>query len=41
MRHILDGFGARIYKTYRLYGKALNGAAPVAADVGATQGLTL
>jgi hypothetical protein len=41
MRHILDGFGARIYKTYRLYGKALNGAAPVAADHGAAQGLTL
>ena len=24
MRHILEGFGARIYKTYRLYGKSLN-----------------
>ena len=23
MRHILEGFGARIYKTYRLYGKTL------------------
>ena len=23
MRHILEGFGARIYKTYRIYGKAL------------------
>lgn len=23
MRHILEGFGARIYKTYRLYGKSL------------------
>lgn len=23
MRHILEGFGARIYKTYRLYGKEL------------------
>ncbi len=30
MRHILEGFGARIYKTYRLYGKALN-APPEAA----------
>jgi hypothetical protein len=27
MRHILEGFGARIYKTYRLYGKSL-GAGP-------------
>jgi len=41
MRHILDGFGARIYKTYRLYGKALNGAAPTAASDGTAQGLTL
>ena len=24
MRHILEGFGARIYKTYRLYGKSLD-----------------
>jgi hypothetical protein len=41
MRHILESFGARIYKTYRLYGKALNGA-PVAADTGgAADGLTL
>ena len=24
MRHILDGFGARIYKTYRLFGKNLD-----------------
>ncbi|HEY1449133.1 MAG TPA: dATP pyrophosphohydrolase [Caulobacteraceae bacterium] len=41
MRHILESFGARIYKTYRLYGKALNGA-PVAAETsGATEGLTL
>ena len=34
MRHILDGFGARIYKTYRIYGKALTSAAspPLAAD---------
>ena len=23
MRHILEGFGARIYKTYRIYGKSL------------------
>ena len=28
MRHILEGFGARIYKTYRIYGKAI-GASPV------------
>jgi hypothetical protein len=41
MRHILDGFGARIYKTYRLYGKALNGAGPAAAGEGAAHGLTL
>ncbi len=41
MRHILDGFGARIYKTYRIYGKALNGVAPMPADDGAAQGLTL
>jgi hypothetical protein len=26
MRHILEGFGARIYKTYRIYQKALGGA---------------
>ena len=24
MRHILEGLSARIYKTYRIYGKALN-----------------
>jgi hypothetical protein len=24
MRHILEGFGARVYKTYRVYGKALS-----------------
>lgn len=41
MRHILDGFGARIYKTYRIYGKSLNGGAPMTADDGAAQGLTL
>ena len=41
MRHILEGFDARIYKTYRLYGKALNGAQPAAAGEGAAQGLTL
>jgi hypothetical protein len=41
MRHILESFGARIYKTYRLYGKALNGG-PVASDTGGvTEGLTL
>ncbi len=28
MRHILEAFGARIYKTYRIYGKILDGAAP-------------
>jgi hypothetical protein len=26
MRHILEGFGARIYKTYRIYGKSIGGA---------------
>jgi hypothetical protein len=26
MRHILESFGARIYKTYRIYGKDLRGA---------------
>lgn len=41
MRHILEGFDARIYKTYRLYGKALNGAQPAEASEGAAQGLTL
>ncbi len=25
MRHILEGFGAHIYKTYRIYGKTLSG----------------
>ena len=25
MRHILEGFGARIYKTYRIYGKTIGG----------------
>ncbi len=25
MRHILEGFGARIYKTYRIYGKKIGG----------------
>jgi hypothetical protein len=28
MRHILEGFGARIYKTYRIYGKAIGGRTP-------------
>jgi hypothetical protein len=41
MRHILDGFGARIYKTYRIYGKALNGAGAVASNDAAAHGLTL
>lgn len=40
MRHILESFGAKIYKTYRLYGKALNGAAPQAAT-DTDPGLTL
>jgi hypothetical protein len=31
MRHILEGFGARIYKTYRLYGKTLNPSVGAAA----------
>lgn len=26
MRHILEGFGARIYKTYRIYGKSIGGS---------------
>ena len=26
MRHILEGFGARIYKTYRIYGKTIGGS---------------
>jgi hypothetical protein len=30
MRHILESFGARIYKTYRIYGKAL-ASAPAAS----------
>jgi len=34
MRHILEGFGARIYKTYRIYGKSIAGAPP-------SDGLTL
>jgi hypothetical protein len=41
MRHILDGFGARIYKTYRLYGKALDGRAAGAQASEAAAGLTL
>ena len=31
MRHILEGFGARIYKTYRIYGKSI-ASAPAAAQ---------
>jgi hypothetical protein len=31
MRHILEGFGARIYKTYRLYGKSLGAPAKAVA----------
>lgn len=41
MRHILDGFGARIYKTYRIYGKPLNGGLAPAASDGAATSLTL
>jgi hypothetical protein len=41
MRHILESFGAKIYKTYRIFGKSLDGAplAPPAAE--ADPGLTL
>jgi hypothetical protein len=41
MRHILDGFGAQIYKTYRIYGKALNGQSVAAETGGAAASLTL
>lgn len=42
MRHILDGFGARIYKTYRIYGKALTSAASAPQPAGdAADSLTL
>jgi hypothetical protein len=40
MRHILESFGAKIYKTYRIYGKALSGAAAPAASE-TDPGLTL
>ncbi|HEY5290068.1 MAG TPA: dATP pyrophosphohydrolase [Caulobacteraceae bacterium] len=36
MRHILENFGARIYKTYRVYGKSLSGGAH-AVDSGASE----
>jgi hypothetical protein len=42
MRHILDGFGARIYKTYRIYGKALTpGGATPEPEGGEADSLTL
>jgi hypothetical protein len=42
MRHILDGFGARIYKTYRIYGKSLrDGPAPAEPPGDAAESLTL
>jgi hypothetical protein len=42
MRHILDGFGARIYKTYRIYGKSLrDGPAPAQPASDAAESLTL
>ncbi|HEY2481685.1 MAG TPA: dATP pyrophosphohydrolase [Caulobacteraceae bacterium] len=41
MRHILEGFEARIYKTYRLYGKALDGRTAGAQASEAAAGLTL
>jgi hypothetical protein len=41
MRHILKGFGAEIYKTYRIYGKALSGQPVTVETSEATEGLTL
>ncbi|HXV01402.1 MAG TPA: dATP pyrophosphohydrolase [Caulobacteraceae bacterium] len=42
MRHILEGFGARIYKTYRIYGKSLReGSAPPQPAGDAAESLTL
>jgi hypothetical protein len=42
MRHILDGFGARIYKTYRIFGKALTSDAAASGPAGdAADSLTL
>jgi hypothetical protein len=42
MRHILDGFGARIYKTYRIYGKSLRDGPAAAPPPGvAAESLTL
>jgi len=41
MRHILENFGARIYKTYRIYGKSLTGQAAAQDPGGAADGLTL
>ena len=41
MRHILENFGARIYKTYRVYGKSLTGQVAAQDPGGAADGLTL
>jgi hypothetical protein len=41
MRHILEGFGAEIYKTYRIYGKALNGQSVIGEASEEADGLTL
>ena len=41
MRHILESFGARNYKTYRIYGKSLNGERAPAETNGTSEGLTL
>jgi hypothetical protein len=41
MRHILEAFGARIYKTYRLFGKGLTGEPQIEGPSGAAEGLTL
>ncbi|MGH7023779.1 MAG: dATP pyrophosphohydrolase [Caulobacteraceae bacterium] len=41
MRHILENFGARIYKTYRIYGKPLAGEASAVGVDATSVGLTL
>ena len=42
MRHILEGLSARIYKTYRIYGKALTpGGATPEPEGGEADSLTL
>lgn len=41
MRHILESFGARIYKTYRIYGKSLDGEAMATEADEVATGLTL